>query len=97
MRSIYLILLLWMFQGALFAQQAPSENGIDSFIRRFLESNSPEEKPKIGENELFSTVVIHRFYGERNFEPAWVKDHKLPEIAYEMRYEMLFMFANLPS
>ncbi|MCS4436151.1 L,D-transpeptidase family protein [Aquiflexum gelatinilyticum] len=88
MKRICLILLLFMIQRALFAQQAPSENGIDSFIRRFLESNSPEEKPKIGENELFSTVVIHRFYGERNFEPAWVKDHKLPEIAYEMRYEI---------
>lgn len=88
MRRIYLILLLCMFHGALFAQQAPSENGIDSFIRGYLESNNPEEKPKIGENELFSTVVIHRFYGERNFEPAWVKDLKLPEIAYEMRYEI---------
>ena len=88
MRRIILVFFLSIFQMALFAQQAPEENSIDSFIRRYLETSSPEEKPTVVENELFSTVVIHRFYGERNFEPAWVKDHRLPEIAYEMRYEI---------
>lgn len=88
MRRIILVFFLSIFQMALFAQQAPEENSIDSFIRRYLETSSPEEKPTVVENELFSTVVIHRFYGERNFAPAWVKEQRLPEIAYEMRYEI---------
>jgi murein L,D-transpeptidase YcbB/YkuD len=88
MKKHLLLFLLCLLHVALMAQQAPSENGIDSFIRRSLESNSPEEKPRIGENELFSSVVIHRFYGDRNFEPAWSKNSILPEIAYEMRYEI---------
>jgi murein L,D-transpeptidase YcbB/YkuD len=88
MKRLSLVFLQCIFHVSLFAQQAPSENGIDVFIRQYLESNSPEDRPRIGENQLFSSVVIHRFYGERNFEPAWVKNHILPEIAYEMRYEI---------
>ncbi|WP_113925772.1 L,D-transpeptidase family protein [Cognataquiflexum aquatile] len=88
MRRFLLGFFTCILHVSLFAQQAPVENGIDSFIRQYLESNSPDERPKIGENELFSSVVIHKFYGERNFEPAWVKNHILPEIAYEMRYEI---------
>ena len=65
------------------------ENGITSLIRSFLETTSPEQRPEIGGEELFSSVVIHRFYGDRNFLPAWTKDAKLLEIAYEMRYEIV--------
>ncbi|MCL6261508.1 L,D-transpeptidase family protein [Aquiflexum sp. TKW24L] len=88
MKRLLLMFFICILHASVFAQQAPNENNIESFIRQFLESHNPEEKPKIGENELFSSVVIHRFYGERNFEPAWVKNNILPEIAYEMRYEI---------
>jgi len=88
MKTIYLLFFLCFIQVTLFAQQLPAENGIDTSIRRFLESSSPEKKPTVGSSELFSSAVIHRFYGERNFGPAWVRDHNLPEIAYEMRYEI---------
>lgn len=71
-----------------FSQEVLVENGIPSFIRNFLESTSPEERPVVAGIELFSSVVIYRFYGERYFEPAWNKDAKLLEIAYEMRYEI---------
>jgi murein L,D-transpeptidase YcbB/YkuD len=33
-------------------------------------------------------VVIHTFYSEREFQPAWIRDGKIPEVAYEMRYEI---------
>ncbi|WP_373523576.1 murein L,D-transpeptidase [Aquiflexum sp.] len=70
------------------SQEVIVENGIPSIIRVFLEITSPEEKPAVGGEGLFSSVVMHRFYGERNFRPAWTKDAKLLEIAYEMRYEL---------
>jgi L,D-transpeptidase YcbB len=71
------------------SQDEFAENGIPSIIRGFLESTSPEERPEISGKELFSSVVIHRFYGERNFQPAWTQNAKLLEIAYEMRYEIV--------
>lgn len=71
------------------SQDLFEENGIPSIIRGFVESTSPEERPEIAGRELFSSVVIHRFYGERNFQPAWTQSSKLLEIAYEMRYEIL--------
>ncbi|WP_194976911.1 L,D-transpeptidase family protein [Aquiflexum lacus] len=71
-----------------YSQEVIEDNGIPSIIRSFLESTSPEDRPEIDGEELFSSVVIHRFYGERNFMPAWTKNAKLLEIAYEMRYEI---------
>jgi hypothetical protein len=45
MRRIYLIHATVDVPGSpAFAQQAPSDNGIESFIGRFLESNSPARK-----------------------------------------------------
>lgn len=89
MKSILFTILAFFVLFPVFSQDVLMENGIPSLIRRFLESPSPDERPEIGGEELFSSVVIHRFYGERSFLPAWTKDAKLLEIAYEMRYEIV--------
>lgn len=86
-RYLFSILLILFFEPA-FGQQVSLENDIPSYIRNYLESQSPDERPQIAGEDLFSSVVVFRFYGERNFSPAWIADKKLLEIAYEMRYEL---------
>lgn len=87
-RTLISIFIFFVFFPAI-SQDVFVENGIPSIIRGFLESTSPEERPEIEGKELFSSVVIHLFYGERNFQPAWTQNAKLLEIAYEMRYEIV--------
>lgn len=86
-RHLLPILMIMLFEPV-FGQQVNSENGIPSYIRSYLESHSPDERPQIAGEDLFSSVVIGQFYGGRNFIPAWLQDKKLLEIAYEMRYEI---------
>lgn len=86
-RSLFIVLSILILSPAN-SQEVFVENGIPSFIRNFLESPSPEERPEIAGSELFSSVVIQRFYAGRNFMPAWTNEAKLLEIAYEMRYEI---------
>lgn len=88
MKNLFLSLAWLLLFGQAFAQQSNGQNGIAGFIRSSLETYSPEQRPAVMGTELYSTVVIHRFYGERNFQPAWIKDGKIPELAYEMRYEI---------
>lgn len=71
-----------------FSQEGQSDNGIDFFIRNQLELDNPEARKRVGGTTLFSSVVIQRFYQEREFHPAWLVDKKLTERAYEMRYEI---------
>ncbi|EMS30971.1 hypothetical protein C943_02759 [Mariniradius saccharolyticus AK6] len=88
MKNLFLSLAWLLLFGQAFAQQSNGQNGIAGYIRSSLETYSPEQRPAVMGTELYSTVVIHRFYGERNFQPAWIKDGKIPELAYEMRYEI---------
>lgn len=88
MKNLFLSLVWLILFGQAFAQQSNGQNGIAGYIRSSLETYSPEQRPAVMGTELYSTVVIHRFYGERNFQPAWIKDGKIPELAYEMRYEI---------
>ncbi|MCF1750645.1 L,D-transpeptidase family protein [Mariniradius sediminis] len=88
MKNLFLSLTWLLLFGQAFAQQSNGQNGIAGYIRSSLETYSPEQRPAVMGTELYSTVVIHRFYGERNFQPAWIKDGKIPELAYEMRYEI---------
>lgn len=83
------IALLWLVTlGQEIAQQNNGQNAIAGYIRSSLETDSPGQRPAMMGTELYSSVVIHRFYSERGFQAAWVKDSKLTEIAYEMRYEI---------
>jgi L,D-transpeptidase YcbB len=88
MRSLFLCLILVGIGFSSFSQQFSEENGIDFFIRYQLEADGPEERKKVGGTILFSSLVIQRFYQERNFHTAWIKEKKLTERAYEMRYEI---------
>ncbi|RZS96133.1 L,D-transpeptidase family protein [Cecembia calidifontis] len=70
------------------AQQETEENGIDFLIRNQLEMDDPTLRKRVGGTVLFSSVVIQKFYQEREFHPAWLESKKLTERAYEMRYEI---------
>lgn len=71
------------------AQGEIMHNGTSFFIRGFLEPADPSQKPMVEGQQLFSSVVVHRFYTERQFESAWLQeDTVLRELAYEMRYEI---------
>ncbi|WP_041779170.1 L,D-transpeptidase family protein [Belliella baltica] len=61
---------------------------ISGFIRNLIEMDSPENGGQVYDQELFSSVVIKRFYSDRFFSPTWSNGIVLPEIAYEMRYEI---------
>jgi murein L,D-transpeptidase YcbB/YkuD len=91
-RMIYRVSLVFLFaliSQAIIAQQATTQNGIPFYIRNFLEPGDPEIKPLIEGRLLFSSVVVHRFYTEREFIPAWISNENvLTERAYEMRYEI---------
>lgn len=88
MKNLFFTLACLILLGQAFAQQSNGENGISAFIRSSLETSSPDQRPEAMGTELYSSVVIHQFYGERSFQPAWIRDGRIPEIAYEMRYEI---------
>lgn len=88
MRTLIFSFLLFLVGFTAFSQDFDDENGIDFLIRNQLESDIPEERKVVGGTLLFSSLVIQRFYQERNFHPAWIKEKKLTELAYEMRYEI---------
>lgn len=83
-----LIVLLFITPSFSFAQQDAEENGIDFLIRNQLEIDDATLRKKVGGAVLFSSVVIQKFYQEREFHPAWLEDKKLTERAYEMRYQI---------
>ena len=84
--TIFLIILLGFQFGDLTAQNNQGE--ISNLIRSLIEKDSPESDQKVVGQELFSAVTIKSFYSDRVFEPAWSDGKVLPEIAYEMRYEI---------
>lgn len=88
MKNLFFTLACLILLGQAFAQQSNGENGISAFIRSSLETSSPDQRPEAMGTELYSSVVIHQFYGERSFQPAWIRDGRISEIAYEMRYEI---------
>jgi L,D-transpeptidase YcbB len=73
----------------LLAQQSLRDNGMEVLIRSAIETQTPDERIKIAGTELFSSVVLHRFYQDRQFKPAWIENRRIPELGYEMRYELL--------
>lgn len=83
---LYVIVIISPFY--LNAQQDTNENGVDFLIRNQLELDDPTLRKKVGGAVLFSSVVIQKFYQEREFHPAWLENKKLTERAYEMRYEI---------
>ncbi len=72
-----------------FTQLVNSGQRIEFLIRSSIEKSNPDEELEVAGNPLFSSVVMAKFYPNREFEPAWSKSGKLLEIAYEMRYEIL--------
>lgn len=88
MKTLFFSFLLSFVSLIAFCQNFQEENGVDFLIRNQLESDSPEERKIVGGTLLYSSLVIQKFYQERNFHPAWIKDKKLTELAYEMRYEI---------
>lgn len=57
-------------------------------INNLIEIDDLERSSKVYGQDLFSSVVLRRFYSEKAFYPAWSDGLNLPEIAYEMRYEI---------
>jgi L,D-transpeptidase YcbB len=88
MRSLFLSFLFVFVSFIVFSQDFQDDNGIDFLIRNQLEADNPEERKIVGGTLLFSSLVIQRFYQDRNFHPAWINEKKLTERAYEMRYEI---------
>lgn len=86
-RFLFLFFFILMAFGS-FSQEGQLDNGIDFFIRNQLELDNPEDRKRVGDTKLYSSVVIQRFYQERSFHPAWLVEKKLTERAYEMRYEI---------
>lgn len=87
LHSLFLLVLILFFQ----IDQSIAQNRndlISEFIRNFIELDNPEKDGKVSGQELFSSVVIKRFYSERVFQPTWSDGLKIPELAYEMRYEI---------
>lgn len=86
---LHTLILLFLFSFSLLnAQQITGQNGVEGLIRTVMEAGGPDERLRAAGTELYSSVVLHRFYQERHFKPAWIKDRKITEIGYEMRYEV---------
>jgi murein L,D-transpeptidase YcbB/YkuD len=85
-----ILLSLYFFSSShfLFSQGIVQIDEVTSIIRNTIEPIEPESQVSIEGNRLFSSVVIMKFYQNRAFEPAWSKNEKLSELAYEMRYEI---------
>jgi L,D-transpeptidase YcbB len=87
--SLKILILLFVLSTTLLnAQQSAAQNGVEGLIRTVMEAGGPDERLSVSGTALHSSVVLHRFYQERHFKPAWIKDRKLTEIGYEMRYEI---------
>ena len=53
-------------------------------IRFLIENKMPEERYRVGNEELYSSVLIPRFYVNNHFLPAWVKAHDSLDKVFEM-------------
>ncbi|MFD2037710.1 murein L,D-transpeptidase [Belliella marina] len=84
--TFFLLILLGFQTGGLKAQNSQVE--ISNLIRSLIEKDSPESDQRVAGQHLFSAVVIKEFYSDRLFMPTWSEGGVLPEIAYEMRYEI---------
>jgi L,D-transpeptidase YcbB len=69
-------------------QAQDSHEAVAAVINSLIEIDDPDRSTKVFGQDLFSSVVLRRFYSERLFLPAWTDGAALPEIAYEMRYEI---------
>ncbi|EKB48807.1 L,D-transpeptidase family protein [Cecembia lonarensis] len=89
MRNLILFFLLFVWIPLLGQEITSTQNGSSFYLRTFLEPTDPSQKPLVQGQMLFSSVVVHRFYTERDFQVAWLReDTVLLELAYEMRYEI---------
>ncbi|MFD2201577.1 L,D-transpeptidase family protein [Shivajiella indica] len=88
MKNLFLGLLIVLVSFTVLGQNLQDENGMDFLIRNQLEDDDPNERKTVGGTLLFSSIIIQKFYQERNFHPAWVIEKKITERAYEMRYEI---------
>lgn len=86
-RNMMFFILTWLC-GTAWSQQNSGQAGIPGYIRSYMESTDPGQRPNANGIETYSSVVIHRFYSARQFQPAWIRDNRIPELAYEMRYEI---------
>lgn len=89
MRHLILFFFLFVWMPLLGQEITSNQNGTSFYLRTFLEPTDPSQKPLVQGQKLFSSVVVHRFYTERDFQVAWMReDTVLLELAYEMRYEI---------
>ncbi|SNS63655.1 Murein L,D-transpeptidase YcbB/YkuD [Belliella buryatensis] len=84
---ITFLVILWCVKPVEIYSQHSTET-VAAVINSLIEIDDPERSTKVFGQDLFSTVVLRRFYSERLFLPAWTDGLALPEIAYEMRYEI---------
>ncbi|MGY6744476.1 MAG: L,D-transpeptidase family protein [Cecembia sp.] len=89
MRHLILYFFIFVWMPLLGQEITSTQNGTSFYLRTFLEPTDPSQKPLVQGQILFSSVVVHRFYTERDFQVAWMReDTVLLELAYEMRYEI---------
>ncbi|WP_225586922.1 murein L,D-transpeptidase [Algoriphagus sp. Y33] len=62
--------------------------GLSDNIRIRLELDQPDVPLNVRSKELFAKGEIHQFYTNRIFEPAWIRQGVLTELAYELRFEI---------
>ncbi|MCH7403100.1 murein L,D-transpeptidase [Belliella kenyensis] len=86
MKNILCFIFLLTINFSLIAQDQNSS--VSSVINSIIEIDDSERTKKVAGQDLFSSVVIRKFYSDRTFFPAWSDGDILPELAYEMRYEI---------
>ncbi|MCH7409035.1 L,D-transpeptidase family protein [Belliella sp. DSM 111904] len=86
MKNILLSTLLLIYMFPVMSQDRTGS--VSSVINSIIEVDDTERIKKVANEDLFSSVVIRKFYSDRTFFPAWSDGDVFPELAYEMRYEI---------
>ena len=83
----FILIMLLSFAPGLFC--IAQNTDLQDNIRIRLEQDQPDIPLNVQNQELFAKGEIHKFYTSRFFEPAWIKNGVLTELAYELRFEIL--------
>lgn len=76
-----IILLLPFLLFSLFLK---SNDNMREMIRTYLENKPMGERYQIDKSKLFSSVLLPKFYGERDFQSAWITNDKLNSNALQL-------------
>lgn len=69
---IFLILVLFFsFTGRLQSQDMSLEERVREFLRQRIEASGHPPRIMVGEDQIYSSVVLPQFYLDRTYRPAW--------------------------